>query len=642
MGEQQLDPVEDGHAWALRQQDAFEQWVNRYGGGDPGRWDFGLDSLNVLSYIVFDSFPTQEAIDDPGNAGFTEPATWYLGEIVRRSDPKKQRWSRRDYGFDAGHYVVEPTAKTQAWAAVNPRGHLRVVAYHGDPMWLRSYYVDYVEPLWDKPWPAWIQASETGAWWWDEATQRWVSQRDHWLDSIAGLLTVLAGQLPDTVLDFSTASLEAVEVFTVVNGAAQDATVRDAIIAYVGECLLRTGGGRWIWDEHPEHLTNGLPVAQRSLTRVSPAHLIEFARARRDGQTFARVHRAWLAEAEDARRRGDEHALQREATPGVDAGAEQTHPVELWAGQQRSQFGDWIARYGAGRVWDFSPGSLDALAQVVLERCGAGSGVLDAAAGEDFAAGAVWYFGETLRRAKPSRWSFNAEVAASAGQALAGLEICVNLPFDAYPTAYPMAVYLVQELDSVVRPTLLWGPDVPETNPKRLHDTYELWRTALIRERISQSQKRREQAKRRAGRRRSDEETLARWLAARSDEFPTWVEQFAPGRDWDYSVDSLDALEVLIRQRAAGPEELLEDKANADFVDGAAWYFGEVLRRQDPDRARWSLDRQYHPEPHLTGWRWTHAAEQLGAVYERDGGVLRGWWESIRRLKERHRSSDLS
>ncbi|BBZ15270.1 hypothetical protein [Mycobacterium branderi] len=636
MSQQQLaDPVADGQAWALRQQEAFPQWVARHGGGDPDRWDFGLDSLNVLSYIVFDRFPTREAIDDPGNAEFSEPATWYLGEIVRRSDPKKLRWSRRDFGLDAGHYVVEPTARTQAWAAENPQGHLRSVAYRGDPMWLRSYYTHYVAPLWGKPWPAWIHSSETGAWSWDETAQRWVSQRDRWRHSIAGLLTVLAAQLPDIALDYSTVSLQAVEIFTVANAAAQEPTVRDAVIAYVGECLLRSGGGRWIWDEHPEHLTNGFPVAQRSLTTVSPAHLIEYARARRDGQTFARVHRAWIADTEDNRRRGDQHALQREPTPGLDQSSEQPTPAEQWASQRRNRFADWIARYGAGQAWDFTTDSLDALAEVVLEHCPAGTSLLDAATGQDFVDGAIWYLGETLHRAKPSRWSFSAEVAEVTGRAPTGLNICANVPFDGYPAGFPLAVYLLEELDGVVRPTLLWEPDVPQTNPKRLRDTYDLWVTALIRERISQSQKRREQARRRAGRRRSDEETLSRWLTARTDGFPGWVERFGSAQDWDFSVDSLDALEALIRRRASGPEELLEDKVNADFVEGAAWYFGEVLRRHDPDGSRWSFERSYHPEPYLSGGRATHVAEHLATVYAGDGGVLRRWWEAARTLRER-------
>lgn len=106
------DPVADGYAWAQRQQNAFPAWVTRYGGGDPGRWDYGLDSVNTLSYLIFDYFPTTEAIDDPANAGFSDPAAWYLGEIIRRSVPEKLCWSRQDYGPDAGDYVVRPTAKT--------------------------------------------------------------------------------------------------------------------------------------------------------------------------------------------------------------------------------------------------------------------------------------------------------------------------------------------------------------------------------------------------------------------------------------------------------------------------------------------------------------------------------------------------
>jgi hypothetical protein len=48
----------------------------------------------MLTYIIFDHFPTEDAIDHPDNAAFSGPAVWYLGEIVRRSDPKKLRWSR--------------------------------------------------------------------------------------------------------------------------------------------------------------------------------------------------------------------------------------------------------------------------------------------------------------------------------------------------------------------------------------------------------------------------------------------------------------------------------------------------------------------------------------------------------------------
>jgi hypothetical protein len=85
-------------------------------------------------------------------------------------------------------------------------------------------------------------------------------------------------------------------------------------------------------------------------------------------------------------------------------------------------------------------------------------------------------------------------------------------------------------------------------------------------------------------------------------------------------------LEALIRQVASGPEELLEDKANADFLEGAAWYFGEVLRRDGPDHTRWSYERHYHPEAHLSGSHSGLVIEELAAVYTKEGGTLRHWY----------------
>jgi hypothetical protein len=630
MNEHLADPVEHGRAWAHRQEEVFPEWVARYGGGDPGRWDFGLDSLNVLTYIIFDHFPTQEAIDDPDNAAFSEPAAWYLGEIVRRSDPKKLRWSRRNDGPDAGHYVVEPAAKTQRWIAENPQAHLGFVPYFGEPMWLRERYLDYIAPLWDKPWPPWIHSSETGRWSWDGAEQRWFSQLDQWLNGIADLLSLLAAELPDTALDYSTASLEAVEIFAVNKLAAtQDLMLRAAVTAYVGECLLRTGGEKWIWDERPDRLTNGFPVVLRNVKRVSPTHLIEYAWARQDGQTFARIHRAWLAEDEGRRRRGHQ-ALQREPTPGLDVMPE-PRPIHAWVAHAAAKFPDWVARYGAGCRWDFSAESMDELARVVLDHCPAGTSLLDAPDGDAFISGVVWYFGETLHRAKPSHWGYNGSLAVRTGRGWDGPEIITN---DTVFTTYGLSVFLMQELDDVANPRRRWEPGDAETNPKGLRDTYEHWVTASIRERIEGSQKRREQTKRRAGRRRSDDETLARWLAERTEEFPRWVHQFGPSTQWDFSIESLDSLEALIRHVAPGPEELLEDTANAAFLEGAAWYFGEVLRRADPDDTRWEYERRYHAEPHLSGWPPTQAAEDLATVYKADGGVLRRHYELRRRLKE--------
>ncbi|HME75847.1 MAG TPA: hypothetical protein VKI00_09400 [Mycobacterium sp.] len=48
MSEQLTDPVDDGQAWARRQQEAFPECVIRYGMGDPGlRDDSGLPALII-------------------------------------------------------------------------------------------------------------------------------------------------------------------------------------------------------------------------------------------------------------------------------------------------------------------------------------------------------------------------------------------------------------------------------------------------------------------------------------------------------------------------------------------------------------------------------------------------------------------
>ena len=69
-------------------------------------------------------------------------------------------------------------------------------------------------------------------------------------------------------------------------------------------------------------------------------------------------------------------------------------------------------------------------------------------------------------------------------------------------------------------------------------------------------------------------------LACRArGQFPVWAGHYGGDAVWDFSPESLDALEELVIQKASTPEELLDEERNAPFVDGAVWYFGEVLRR---------------------------------------------------------------
>ena len=100
-----------------------------------------------------------------------------------------------------------------------------------------------------------------------------------------------------------------------------------------------------------------------------------------------------------------------------------------------------------------------------------------------------------------------------------------------------------------------------------------------MRARVEGATKRRLRAKRQANQHFSDEEYLRCWLAERGAQFPVWAAHYGGGAVWDFSPESLDALEELVIEKASAPEQLLDDERNAPFVDGAVWYLGEVLRR---------------------------------------------------------------
>lgn len=102
---------------------------------------------------------------------------------------------------------------------------------------------------------------------------------------------------------------------------------------------------------------------------------------------------------------------------------------------------------------------------------------------------------------------------------------------------------------------------------------------AEMRGRVEESTKRRLRARSQATRHFSNGEYLRCWLAERGAQFPVWASHYGGDAVWDFSPESLDALEELLVQKAPTPEQLLDEERNAPFIDGAVWYLGEVLRR---------------------------------------------------------------
>lgn len=72
-------------------------------------------------------------------------------------------------------------------------------------------------------------------------------------------------------------------------------------------------------------------------------------------------------------------------------------------------------------------------------------------------------------------------------------------------------------------------------------------------------------------------EYLESWLAERRKTFPDWVAKFGAGGTWDFSQASIDTLtEAVFRNTPTIADFRAQE--NAEFVDGASWYWGEVLR----------------------------------------------------------------
>lgn len=86
---------------------------------------------------------------------------------------------------------------------------------------------------------------------------------------------------------------------------------------------------------------------------------------------------------------------------------------------------------------------------------------------------------------------------------------------------------------------------------------------------------------------------LTQWLAERERKFTAWAKDTSrPAATWEFTPESLDVLEDLVRSRAADEDDLARPELMA-FVEGAEWYVGEMLRR--------------HREAH-----WTYHAPESG------------------------------
>ncbi len=565
--------------WLAEQERAFPDWIARFGGQDI--WDFSPASLDGLANAIFRTIPSEDGFNDPQNAEFVDGATWYYGEVLLRNAPS--RWEYQPY-FDL--YGV--TRDCDDWY-IMPRAHLSGLLQQGHPLEFFDLCTAWTDP--DASGRAPTEWIWTGTTWWDST--------DSWTASVAGHIRgLLPLTLPaEIILDTSLESVRRLEQIVLQH--VDDEEFDLDVAAYLGESLLRTSGGRWAWNREPiakcEHTgIDDVPLIQ----------LIQLARKWRDGKTFARVYGAWRKAA--AERRSSDAAWQpaKPPTPGLDPAPAPT-VLERWAAQQEKAFESWIADYGAGRDWDFSYESLQALGAIVLAQTPTREALVHSD-NSAFTAPVVWYYGETLRRCKPSQWNYQPCTTGEYDVPLRGLGI-LKLDDEDY---YPLSVYLLQEIELAL----------DRSDADRLAWVYGHWAVARQADRAKKAFDRRGRKKSR--RKQPDTEYLAQWLSRREREFPAWVARHGAGQEWDFTVESIEALERAVV--GVDPQDLVENPDHAGFLDGAIWYYGETCLRVKGPTYAWKYDRQISPDCYVQGPQPVNIIEPINELeimyqsYERE------------------------
>jgi hypothetical protein len=232
-----------------------------------------------------------------------------------------------------------------------------------------------------------------------------------WLDAVHVRIELLSDEgLPgDLRFDYSAASLARLESVFLdrfadpldVLAAGSGELVLGAA-AYLGESLVRVGGGSWVPDPEPEAAFPGpalvSPDPALGLPAVSPVRTIAAAVGSRDGRQFAALFEQW-------ERAAARHAS--EMSP-VSRRARRARELAGWLARQEAGFPQWTAAYAPGEAWDFAPESLDAL-EALARRVTPSPEELLSPERRNFRDGAAWYLGEVFRRRLGGEWGSDAD-----------------------------------------------------------------------------------------------------------------------------------------------------------------------------------------------------------------------------------------
>lgn len=234
-----------------------------------------------------------------------------------------------------------------------------------------------------------------------------------------------------------------------------------------------------------------------------------------------------------------------------------------WLERRIDAFPHWVNTWSPQREWDYSPESLSALDELVRHTT-PDKETLNSLPYTEFRDGAIWYYGEVLRRGLRGRWTTR--------------------------DGKPYIDDLGQRKQSRPRPGDGCAPDaalvvaLEEPGYLRTHYSYFV--------------------------------DVEAWVTERERQFPEWIARYGKDVTWDFSVESLDSLALMLLRRYATPTEF-NARAAREFGEGAVWYLGEAMRRHEQEQwpwryredknalkrfqlqAPWDADRQFPPHLRL-------------------------------------------
>ena len=173
----------------------------------------------------------------------------------------------------------------------------------------------------------------------------------------------------------------------------------DAAAAYLGETLVRVAGGRWV------ELDGDFAVTADPALNLPPEVQAELVVGQGEP---TRIYDEWAVAVAERKAADPGWEPVGECTPGLGPqNSSDWAAADRWLTEREENFPAWVTRWAPDGVWDFSPSSLDRLAELLVRELGDDPAALRDPANGDLAEVARWYAGEACRQAGNGQWTWS-------------------------------------------------------------------------------------------------------------------------------------------------------------------------------------------------------------------------------------------